>query len=105
MQLIEGTPLVGAQAVARFCGGKGSARSLLVFMALSATSAGCSVNTYKPAVDRFATATQQAQDAYTKMETTVLASHAEELRQQLLRGERRATLKAGSCLEQSKNCE
>ena len=82
-----------------------ASRPRLCLAVLTTALAGCSVNTYKPAVDRFATATHQAQDAYTKMESTVLASHAETLRQQLLRGERRATLKPGSCKEQSKDCE
>ncbi|HKU97971.1 MAG TPA: hypothetical protein VJR58_21955 [Vineibacter sp.] len=82
-----------------------AAQRLGCVVALGLIAAGCSVNTYKPAIDRFGTATQQAREAYTKMEATVLAAHAEDLRQQMLRGDLRATLKPGTCNVRSERCE
>lgn len=105
MPLVDGTLHAFAHTAAGHRRKEDRARGFVFLAILSVGLAGCSVNTYKPAVDRFAAATQQAQEAYSKMEATVLSSHAEGLRQQLLRGERRATIRAGSCKEQSENCE
>lgn len=81
------------------------ARHLLSLVLLAVSSAACSVNTYKPAVDRFGTAMQQARDAYGKMEAVVLASRTEALRKDVLGGKLRVSLKPNTCNVQSASCE
>lgn len=105
MPLVDGAPHAFSHTAAAHQRAEDSACGFVCLAMRSVALAGCSVNTYKPAVDKFAAATQQAQEAYNRMEATVLSSHAKGLRQQLLRGERRATIRAGSCKEQSENCE
>ena len=72
---------------------------------------GCSVNTYKPAVEKFATATAKASDGYVAIQEAVVALHVEKLKQQAVAGERSGVLvteatgsSKGECVASAGSC-
>ena len=86
----------------------GSARNRLasagLLVAAALVAGGCSINTYKPAVDGFAVAAGKASGAYAGLQTTVLSAHTERLEQSALTGKVRVRYRPNDCQTQSQRC-